>query len=270
MERLADTRANTESPSPMQRPPLHGQCYPEQTGAIWRQSARTRIRTIGRVCGKLKLEYGSPRLGNPYDPLDDLIYIMLSNRTSLSAAVETYELLKREFPSWEQILHHPPMRLRILLKPIGLSSKRAQQIRSSLRKIKRDLGSCDLSALRQLGDHKLHTYLTSLPGVSEKVAKCVMLYTFDRQVLPVDTHVHRVSRRLGWVNRKRADQCHKELESLVAPRLRYDFHVDCVAHGKTICRASKPLCERCAIRRDCQFYQMQRSSDCQRRSQPES
>lgn len=228
--------------------------YPELTGTIWRKPIKTRSRTIHRVCVALERLYGLPRLGNPEDPLDDLIFIILSSRTSPAAASATYEVLKREFPTWEQVLQHSPARLRKLLDPIGLSHKRSHQIRSALRRINRDMGSCDLSALRQYDDESIHSYLVSLPGVSDKTAKCVMMYTLGREVLPVDTHVHRVSRRLGWVDRKRADQCHKELEALVPPRLRYVFHITCIAHGRAICRAQRPSCERCAIRRDCEFY----------------
>ncbi len=89
--------------------------------------------------------------------------------------------------------------------------------------------------------------LVSLPGVSEKVAKCIMMYTLNHRVLPVDVHVHRVVSRLGWTKRKRADQCHQELESLVPPRWRYAFHVGCVLHGRAVCRAQKPLCGNCSI-----------------------
>lgn len=235
----------------------HERRYPEQTGAIWLQPASTRTHIVNRVCAMLEHEYGSPRLGNPDDSLDDLIFIMLSNRTSSAAAIATYVLLKQKFPSWEHLLQAPPARLRKILKPIGLAHKRTHHILSALWRIKCDVGSCDLSFLHQLDDKSVHAFLVSLPGVSDKISKCVMMYTLGRQVLPVDTHVHRVSRRLGWINRKRADQCHKELESLIPPPLRYGFHVACIMHGRTVCRAARPLCDKCIIRHDCDLYQTQ-------------
>ena len=90
-----------------------------------------------------------------------------------------------------------------------------------------------------------------LDGVSEKVAKCVMMYTLGFDVLPVDVHVHRVATRLEWTNRKRADQCHEELEALVKPRYRFAFHVDCICHGRAVCRPKNPRCNDCVIRRYC-------------------
>lgn len=238
----------------MDEPSQRVRRYPDHTGSIWNRARRARASTVGRVCRTLHRQYGQPRFGNPSDPLDDLIYIVLSNRTSPAAAASTYRLLKEVFPTWEHAVRCPPDRLRTLLKPIGLYQKRSRQIRAALRCIRRDLGVCDLGALSERDDESVHAYLAGLPGVSDKVAKCVMMYALGRRVLPVDAHVHRVSVRLGWVNRKRADQCHEELEALVPPDFRFTFHVTCIAHGRAVCRPERPHCERCVIRRDCDFY----------------
>ena len=148
----------------------------------------------------------------------------------------------------------PISALRSLLRPAGLSVIKSRHIRAAFRSIKESFGVCDLSPLKGLAPEAAQDYLVGLPGVSEKVAKCVMMYTLGAAVLPVDTHVHRISGRLGWTARKRADQCHAELEALVPPILRRDFHVACVAHGRKVCRPLNPLCHECPISRYCTFF----------------
>ena len=96
-------------------------------------------------------------------------------------------------------------------------------------------------------------YLTKLPGVSTKVAYCVMMYTMDRQVLPVNVHVHRICRRLGWLDKKRADQSHEVLAALVPPQRRFAFHVDCLMLGRQVCTPSKPKHSDCILREYCEY-----------------
>jgi len=231
----------------------------EQTGRVWRKPAAARSVAVRTVCKALKRTYGVPRLGNPSDPLDDLIYIILSNKTGPGIASRTYERLRRRFDKWEQLLTAPILEVRRILRPAGLSSVKSKQLRGALRFIKRHFGSCDLRPLRSMSVEETGELLVSLPGVSEKVAKCIMMYTLNHRVLPVDVHVHRVASRLGWTKRKRADQCHQELESLVPPRWRYAFHVGCVLHGRAVCRAQKPLCGNCSISHYCEYFKAQRA-----------
>lgn len=225
----------------------------KQTGSIWRKRRNVRAQIVTRVCEALEAEYGRPRLGNPGKPLDDLIFILISNRTSPHLAEQTYQRLKENFPKWENVLESSPSKLRDLLKPAGLSLKKSRQIRSLLGKVKSDFGRCSLHTLVSWQDSEIHEYLTQLSGVSDKVAKCVMLYTLSSKVLPVDVHVYRVSKRLGWTARNRAAQAHDELEALIPPSRRFAFHVDCIAHGRLICR-SKPDCKRCNVRRYCEYF----------------
>ena len=225
----------------------------KKTGSIWKKLPKARAQIVRRVCKRLEAEYGRPRLGNPAKPLDDLIFILISNRTSPHLTEQTYQQLKKNFPNWENVLESSPSKLRAVLKPAGLSRKKSQQIRSLLRKVKADFGKCSLNTLARWQDDQIHEYLTELSGVSDKVAKCVMLYTLSSDVLPVDVHVYRVSKRLGWTARNRAAQAHEELETLISPSRRFAFHVDCIAHGRSICR-SKPDCQRCPVRKDCEYF----------------
>lgn len=223
--------------------------------AFWRKGPTVRARIVASVCRALQRVYGTPRLGNPKDSVDDLVYIIVSNKTAPVTAQRTFRRLKETYRTWDRVLASPIRRLRLILTPAGLSHVKARQLWRALRKIKTDFGTCNLRALRREREETIHGYLTSLPGVSDKVAKCVMMYTMGAQVLPVDTHVHRVATRLGWTSRKRADQCHPELESIVPPKWRHAFHVGCVLHGRRLCRPQRPLCQDCFLTSYCEYFQ---------------
>jgi len=225
-----------------------------QTGKIWNLSAACRSQIVRRVCETMGREYGRRRFGNPKNPIDDLVYIVLSNKTGPEVARQAFRELKHRFASWDRLLDVRLSEVRRLLRPAGLSDIKSRQLRGALRKIRGDFGRCSLSPLKSLTAKQAEAYLISLQGVSEKVAKCVMMYTLDFEVLPVDAHVHRIAGRLGWTMRKRADQCHQELEALVKPHYRFGFHVGCIAHGRTICRPKEPQCESCVIRRSCMYH----------------
>lgn len=223
------------------------------TGEIWRLSEGARRRIVLSVCRSLEDEYGRPRLGNPTEPVSDLVYIVLSNRTTPSVAQQVYNDVRRTYRNWQDLIDSEAHSLEGALRPAGLAKVKSRQLLGALKMIRQDFGSCSLEALRGEPPDSVEAYLVRLPGVSQKVAKCIMLYTLELAVLPVDIHVHRVATRLGWTKRKRADQSHEELEAIVAPAQRYAFHVDCVLHGRAICLASTPRCESCVISRDCGF-----------------
>jgi endonuclease III len=212
---------------------------------------RTVKRDVERVCASLKNEYGHSRLNNPKNPLDDLVYVIMSNRTLPKMARRTYRDLKKKYPKWDMVLESKTATVKKILAPAGLSSIRTAYIRKMLRIIRRDFNKCTLRPLKRWDEIKAFSYLASLPGVSEKVAKCVMMYTLGHKVLPVDVHVHRISRRLGWINKNRADQSHEQLEAIIPPRLRYDYHVNCVMHGRKVCKANKPDCKNCCVKQYC-------------------
>jgi endonuclease III len=230
------------------------------TGSIWKETLSKRSRIVKQVCKKLEQTYGKPRLGNPTEPLDDLVYIIISNKTPPDRADKLYQTLKATYKSWDEVLVKGFRKLERILEPGGLVKAKAPQMWAALEKVKADFGTCDLSALKKMPEREAYDYLVSLPGVSKKVAKCIMMYTLDMDVLPVDSHVHRVSKRLGWTNKTEPRQAHEELEALVPPELRYAFHVDCIVHGREICRPAQPLCSSCVVRKSCSYYLASRRS----------
>jgi endonuclease III len=215
---------------------------------------RRRPIEIGKICRALEREYRSPRHGNKANPLDELVYIILSTRTHDRSFRRIYRELKGNFGSWNNIGAKDRSTVERILRPGGLSALKADQIVGILDKIRRRAGSTTLSSLRGLPTERVEEFLTSLPGVSKKVAKCVAMYSLGRPVLPVDVHVHRVSSRVGLSVKKRPDTSQDLIEAAVPPKMRYGFHVNAVAHGRSTCLPRNPSCISCCIRSFCQSF----------------
>ena len=213
---------------------------------------------IRRITHRLKEAYGNPRHGNPRDPLDDLIYIILSTRTRDSSFVRTFRRLKRRFPTWNQVFPESSKSIERILSPGGLGKLKTRQIVSIIGHVRRRFGSATLKPLKKMTSSDAETLLTSLAGVGPKVAKCVLMYTLRRRVLPVDVHVHRVATRLGFRTKKRPDTSQELIESAVPSELRYSFHVNAIAHGRAVCLSLRPKCDNCVISRWCQHDRLNR------------
>lgn len=222
-------------------------------------SANPRASTVRAVCSRLHKSYESPRLGNPSNSVADLVYVIASNRTSPSSARTAFQKIKKSVRQWKRLREISASDLRRLLRPAGLSNIKSRHLKGIARRLQKDLGVVSLTPLRRRSDDEVEAYLTSLPGVSTKVARCVMMYTMRRDVLPVDVHVHRISKRLGWTKRKRADQCHEDLDGVVPPHLRFGFHVNCICHGREICTPRNPACHRCPIYKFCTWSERGKS-----------
>lgn len=224
-----------------------------KTGRIWKRSSRERSRTVAAVCDTLASYYPLTRLGNPRDPLADLIYITVSNRTTPEQAAAGYKALRSGVRRWDDLLTVSRHSVEKTLRPAGLSSIKAAFLIGIARSLHASFGRVTLRPLSRMTDAQRLEFLISLPGVSDKVARCVMMYCFDSPVLPVDVHVHRLARRLGWTARKRADQSHDELEALVPQDRRMRFHIDAILHGRTVCSSTNPRCNDCVLRPRCHY-----------------
>jgi endonuclease III len=213
------------------------------------------VRDVSRA---LKQRYGNPRHGNPRRPLDDLIFIILSTRTRGSSFSVTFQRLKRSFPNWNKVYPRDRRKIERILAPGGLSKLKARQILGILAQLKSCFGRTTLAPLSRMKSKDAEAFLTALPGVGPKIAKCVIMYTFDGRVLPVDVHVHRLATRLGFLTKKRPDTSQELIEHAVPAKLRYSFHVNAIAHGRSLCFAQRPRCYECPISKWCQFYREHR------------
>jgi len=203
---------------------------------------------IEEIERRLRLAYGHPRHHNPEDPLDDLIFLILSRMTQEVKYRRTYSALRAELPDWAGVRDAPVGVLEEILGDAGLGPTRSRQILSILKEIGLREVRLDLSRLRMLSNEEVECYLTSLPGVATKTARCVMLYALDRDVFPVDAHVWRLCKRLGIAHEGRwTDSATKGLQDLIPEGLRGSLHVTMVAHGRAVCRSRSPLCAECCL-----------------------
>ncbi len=197
--------------------------------------------------------YGTSRHNNKTNPLDELLFIILSAQTESYSYLDTYKVLKRRFPTGEALLAAHKSSIAATIKAGGLSRKKANQIKQSLRKIADDVGRPSLSFLRQLPDDQVEAYLVSLPGIGVKSARCIMMYSLGRQVFPVDTHVWKISRRLGLTPpiAKPTPAMEKDLETMIPPDIRFSLHVNMVSHGRETCTTYWPKCGQCVLANIC-------------------
>lgn len=222
-----------------------------------RRLTKTRIASepsglLRRADRLLSARYGTPRLGNRREPISEIVFIILSARTRGSDHQAAYRRLRAQFPTWAAVRDAPLRQIRQVIQKAGLSRIKALQIRQVLRRLTRDLGRLSAAPLRRLDDSSLEAYLTSLPGVGLKTARCVMLYSLDRRVFPVDTHSMRLFENLGIIGSPlRFEYAQDPLQRLVPAELRYSLHVNAVAHGRQTCVPGAPRCEVCPIARLC-------------------
>lgn len=206
---------------------------------------------------------GHAPLGNKRNPLDELIYIQLSVRTRESTYQTTYSALRSlARGSWGRLLDVPVRMLAHVLESGGMGRVKAERLRSQLLGIRDRFGRVSLAPLRDMSDEDAEGFLRSLPGVGPKVARCVLLYSLDRNVFPVDSNCHRVLSRVGLLPPHiHVKAGHDFLQELVPKHLRRSLHVNLVHHGRAICVPGTPRCELCPIVELCTTGRRRVSSD---------
>src|SRR3954454_10218030 len=203
---------------------------------------------IAEVQQRLTDYYGPRLLHGERDPLDELVLTILSQNTSDRNSGRAFRLLKQVYPTYADVLDAATQDLYEVIKPAGLGNIKAPRIQNVLTEIIERRGTLDLSFLRDLPMAEAKRWLTSLPGIGPKTAACVLCFACGMPALPVDTHVHRVAQRLGLIGPKvGADAAHDLLEQAIPPEDVYSFHVNMILHGRQICHALRPECERCPL-----------------------
>lgn len=173
---------------------------------------------------------------------------MLSQHTSDVNRDRAFAGLKARFGSWEEVLAAPPGAVADAIRPGGIAEVKARRIQEILRRIQENEGCIDLSRLELLTDAEVEEYLVALPGVGPKTAACVLAFSMGRAAFPIDTHVHRVALRLGWLPpRATAEAAHRDLSPRVPPEIRYELHVAFIEHGRKVCTPRMPRCGECVL-----------------------
>jgi endonuclease-3 len=206
---------------------------------------RRRMRAIR---DRLRREYGRPVLHPHRAPIDELILTVLSQNTNDRNRDVAWARLRERFPSWDAVRDAPVAEIEDAIRPGGLAPTKAVRIKRILEAI----GDDDLQWLEDAPLAEARDYLCDLPGVGRKTAACVLLFSFGRPEVPVDTHVYRVASRLGLFRpRASFDEAHDEMLRLVDPGDAYEVHVLLIRHGRRTCIARAPRCPECPLRRMC-------------------
>jgi endonuclease-3 len=200
----------------------------------------------------LERAYGPRSWQKRRSGIDGLVQTILSQNTSDANSTAAFCCLKQRFPAWEQALEAPTSAIEAAIRSGGLSKIKAPRIKRALQRIREERGRLSLGFLARLPLEEARAYLQSIDGVGPKTACCVLMFCYNRPALPVDTHVHRVARRLGLVAwNGSAEAAHDRLQRMCPPRLVYAFHVLMVEHGRRTCRARNPYCARCVLSDRC-------------------
>ena len=204
------------------------------------------------VINALEAEQGPAEWEPRFDAVSELVFTILSQHNSDVNAFRAYESLRDAFGSWERVADADPEDIASVIWNGGLSRIKAPRIKAVLQDIRERRGSLDLDFLGALPLEEAKQWLRELPGVGPKTAAIVLSFALGMPAMPVDTHIHRVSRRLGLIGPKvTAEQAHDILESSVPPERVFALHVHIIAHGRQVCRARRPLCERCVLQKRC-------------------
>ena len=200
------------------------------------------------IIERLSSLYGEPVWRPHGDPMSELVLTILSQNTSDANSGRAFMRLRSRFPTWEELLAADPDAIVPEIQAGGLATIKAPRIRAALEAVYERRGNLDLAFLRDLPLEEAKAWLRELKGVGPKTAACVLMFALGRPALPVDTHVHRVAQRLGLVPAKAgAAEAHDILEAILKREEVYPFHISLIKHGRRICRAQRPLCERCPL-----------------------
>ena len=190
----------------------------------------------------------------PFEPkpalpiIDELILTVLSQHTSDINRDRAFAGLKARFGSWEEVAAAPRKGIADAIRAGGIADVKAGRIKVILDEIAGREGSLSLDRLHELNDQEVAAYLCELPGVGPKTAACVLVFSMGRPAFPIDTHVHRIARRLGWIpDKASAEQAHDLLAPKVPADIRYDLHVASIDHGRKICKPRMPRCSDCVV-----------------------
>jgi len=208
------------------------------------------------IAGVLEKEYGSKVWKKGDDFLSQLIKTILSQNTTDANSQRAFQTLRERFPTWPQMHGASIHEVADAIWSGGLARIKARRIKDILAQICRKYPHCDLSFLSSWPTERIRLFLEGFTGVGEKTIACVLLFALNRPVMPVDTHVLRVSKRLGWIPLTAgAKRAHQLLQAMIPQNLVYPLHLNLIEHGRTICKARNPNCERCSLRSACLAYE---------------
>jgi len=201
--------------------------------------------------------YGQPEWRPHLQPVDELVSTILSQNTTDTNRDKAFFALKEQYPQWQMVIDATESAVIETIRPAGLANQKGPRIQAALVDIKVAQGEISLDFLNDLPLEDARKWLVQLHGVGPKTSAIVLLFAFNRPAFPVDTHVFRLSKRLGLIDENiSAEKAHEVLESMIEPDSYYAFHLNLIRHGREICSARNPKCELCPLQEMCDYYRL--------------
>lgn len=200
--------------------------------------------------------YGEPTWRQHLPPVDELVSTILSQSTSDTNRDKGFYALKERYSDWESVMNAPEEKVIETIRPAGLANQKGPRIQAALRYVQTKRDEISLDFLADLPLDEAKSWLTNIKGVGPKTAAIILLFAFNRPAFPVDTHVHRITRRLGLIGPKvTADKAHPILENMGNPDTFYPLHLNLIRHGRETCLARNPKCMECSLQSYCDYFQ---------------
>lgn len=204
------------------------------------------------ILRRLRRAYGPPPAPRRLAPLEELVLTVLSQNTNDTNRDRAYADLRARFPTWDDVADAPAPAIALAIRRGGLGPTKSVRLRGILRDLRARGHPLDDRAFRRMRSTALWDLLVGLHGVGPKTAACVLLFSLGRPFFPVDTHVHRVARRLGLVPEGAdAARAQELLQEAVPAAHVYELHMLLIRHGREVCVARRPFCSRCPLRSLC-------------------
>lgn len=214
---------------------------------------------INQIIKLLKKEFPGPDpKPSKSDPLDVLIATMLSQNTTDKTSYIAFSNLKKNFKGWDDVLNSPISKVKSAIRVCGLVNQKSKSIRELLRKLKSKHGNMSLDYIKKMSDEEIYNDLLQYDGVGVKTVSCVLAFALGRDVFPVDTHVHRLSNRLGLAKSNQPDKTFEQMKILIPEGKKFLFHTLLIRYGRKICKANNPLCGKCILYDLCDFEEKEK------------
>lgn len=199
--------------------------------------------------------YGLPVWRNPLPPVDELVSTILSQNTNDTNRDRAFNSLRERFPTWEEVRDAPPEEVIEAIRTAGLANQKGPRIQGVLKEISDQRGEINLDFLEELSPQETRDWLMQFKGVGPKTAAIVLQFSLGKPAFPVDTHIYRVSGRIGLrPPQMNADKAHDHLANLFPPETYYAAHLNIIRLGREICQARRPNCSICPLQKLCAYY----------------
>jgi len=207
------------------------------------------------VAKTLREIYGDLDWSRGQDGINELVSCILSQNTNDTNRDRGFSALKDRYPTWQDVVDAPTGEVIDTIRPAGLANQKAPRIQNALRTIYEERGEYSIDFLQDMTAQEAKDWLTQIKGIGPKTAAIVLCFAYDMPAFPVDTHVHRVGKRIGFLPEKTsADKAHPIMEAIVPPEDYFAFHIYLIRHGRDTCNARTPHCERCPLTEHCDYF----------------